>query len=209
MEDDEGSLIAGVSPESLLLHPYQCSQKTSRSCWFRAEKPWTITTLICLAIFLWVFSGMLSIVPATRLAEEIFCRRYYGPNMPIDETMCKVKEVQAQIAYVFGFSVTLTSLIGILVAFPFGVFADRARKPVYLLGALGQCLSVMWALVVFYFSESIPIELVLLAPISGLLGGGLTVATTVLCAIISDVNTPENKAVSFFFFSLSSLMSFI
>ncbi|KAI1371182.1 MFS general substrate transporter [Hypoxylon crocopeplum] len=203
---DERLLDIEVLPDCPLLGPDQSSpsHRAPRSPWFVTEKPQAISALTCLAIFLWVFSGMLSIVPGTRLVEDIFCRRYYGRGAAIDEEMCKVPEVQSKIAYLFGFSMTVASLVTILVAFPFGILADRARKPVYLLSAVGQCLSIIWSLLVFHFSDTLPIELAMLSPILSLLGGGLTVAMTILYAIISDVQTPENRAISYFYFSLSA-----
>lgn len=192
-DDDDNSSIPEVSPDSPLLGPREFSHQTTRTSWFLAKQLHSISALVCLAIFLWAFSGTLAIVPGTRLAEEIFCRRYYEHNAVIDERMCKVEEIQSQVAYIFGFFITLNGLVGMLVAFPFGVLADRARKPIYFLGSVGQFLGVVWMLLVFYFSDSIPAELVLLSPVLKILGGGLTVATAILYAIISDVQTPENK----------------
>ncbi|KAI0893041.1 MFS general substrate transporter [Annulohypoxylon nitens] len=203
-EDDDSTLLVSEGLPDSPLSTDQRSRQTPRSSWLTAEKPLAISALACLSIFLWIFSGMLSMVPGTRLAEDIFCRRYYGHDADIDEAMCKVEEVQSQIAYVLGFSVTLTSLCSILVAYPFGVLAERARKPVYLLAATGQCLNVAWSLAVFYFSDVMPIELILLAPVFQLVGGGRSVLITILYTITSDVNTPENKAASYLFLSLSA-----
>ncbi|KAL7619659.1 hypothetical protein AAE478_010200 [Parahypoxylon ruwenzoriense] len=205
IDDDDDSSITETSPDSPLLGADRCSHPAaSPRPWFIVESPLGISVVVCLATFLWVLSGMLAIVPGTRLTEEIFCRRYYGRDVPIDEEMCKVEAVQSKVAYIFGFSLTINSIVGLVVAFPFGVLADRARKPVYLLGAAGQFLSVVWCLLIYRFSEILPIELALLGPLFEILGGGLTVATAILCAIISDVQTPENKAISYFFFSLSA-----
>ncbi|KAI8962375.1 MFS general substrate transporter [Daldinia sp. FL1419] len=207
-DDNDNSSITQVSPYSPLLGPQELSHQSTLESWFLAKRPRSISALVCFAIFLWVFSGTIAIVPGTKLAEEIFCRRYYGRDTPIDENMCKVEEIQSKIAYIFGFSITVNGLVGMLVAFPFGVLADRARKPIYFLGSLGQVLGVAWMLFIFYFSDRMPVELVLLSPIFEVFGGGLTVATAILYAIISDVQTSENKTISYFFFSLSAQSAF-
>jgi PCFT/HCP family folate transporter-like MFS transporter 1/3 len=164
--------------------------------WYQLRQPRHIALLTCLGIFLWVLSGTLAIVPATRLAEDIFCRLYYhreDDGDDIGEELCKVEEVQSRMAYLFGFVAMLDGVVGLLVAFPFGVLADRARKPVYILGTMGQSLNVATTLLVFYLWRLLPIELILVAPVFQLLGGGLMVATSVLYAMLADVLGPENR----------------
>jgi MFS family permease len=134
-------------------------------------------------------------VPAARLAEDIFCRRHCGrqDDDPIDEKLCKAEAIQSSMAWLFGLTMALGGVVGLIVVLPYGVLADRARKPVYLLAATGQFASVGWSLFVLRFWRALPIELILLGPFLELLGGGLTMAIVLLYAIISDVNAPENR----------------
>ncbi|KXJ90723.1 major facilitator superfamily domain-containing protein [Microdochium bolleyi] len=173
--------------------------------------PTGISAIMCLAVFLWVMSGMIAMVPAMQLVEELFCQRYYvGTHPDIRfgdddyEKVCKAEAVQSAMAYVGGITSVIDSIIGLLLAFPFGVLADRARRPIYLLGAAGQLLNVSWALAIFYFSNIFPVELILLGPVFQLLGGGLPTAVAILFAVISDVHNPESRARWYFFFSLSA-----
>lgn len=171
--------------------------------WYQLHKPHHIAVVTCLGIFLWVLSGTLALVPITRLAEDILCRRHYQDLEPhqfsdvlgngVDERDCKIPEVQSRMAFLFAFAFMLNGVVGLLVAFPFGVLADRARKPVYVLGAIGQSLNVGWSLLVFYCWQTLPIELVVAGAVFQLLGGGLLVATAVLFAMLSDVLPAESR----------------
>ncbi|KAI1842940.1 hypothetical protein JX266_010793 [Neoarthrinium moseri] len=179
-------------------------RKTTAPPRYQLQEPNHVALLCCLGIFLWVLSGTMAIVPATRIAEELMCHRFYGREDDIDDDLCKTPEVQSSMAFLFSLVWVLDCVAGLVVAFPFGALADRARKPVYILGAIGQSINVVWVFFVFYFWRTLPIELLLLAPISQLLGGGLLVATAVLYAMMSDVLATENRATWFFYFSLSA-----
>ncbi|KAI0116523.1 MFS general substrate transporter [Nemania sp. FL0031] len=145
-------------------------------------------------------------VPAARLVEDIFCRRHYRrvDNAPIDERLCKADEVQSAMAWVFGLSLALGTVVGLVVVLPYGVLADRARKPVYLLAATGQFVNVAWSVLVLRFWRVLPVELILVGPLLEVIGGGLTMAIVILYAIISDVNAPEDRAITYFFSSLAA-----
>ncbi|KAI1129768.1 MFS general substrate transporter [Nemania abortiva] len=174
--------------------------------WHIATTPRAVSSVTCIALFLWVLSGTIVMVPAARLVEDIFCRRHYGrvDSDPIDERLCKADDIQASMAWVFGLSLALGTVVGLVVVVPYGVLADRARKPVYLLAATGQFANVAWSLLVLRFWRALPVELVLLGPALELIGGGLTMAIVILYAIISDVNAPENRATTYFFSSLAA-----
>lgn len=172
--------------------------------WCQLSKPQHIAFVTCLGVFLWVLSGTLAIVPVMSLVQDNLCRRYYQENEPdqfrddgsvigIDEQHCKIPEVQSRMAFLIAFSFMLNGILGLLVALPFGVLADRARKPVYVLGAVGQSLSVAWTLSVLYCWETLPVELVLAGAVFQLLGGGLLVAIAVLYAMLSDVLPAESR----------------
>ncbi|KAI1357416.1 MFS general substrate transporter [Xylaria arbuscula] len=174
--------------------------------WHIATTPGAISTIACIAIFLWVLSGMIIVVPAARLAQDILCRKHYGRVDwdPIDEELCKAEEIQSSMAWIFGLSMSLGIAVGLFATIPYGVLADRARKPVYLLAAIGQFTNVLWSLGVLRFWRAIPLEWILLGPALELIGGGLTMALIILYSIISDVNAPEDRAIIYFFSSLAA-----
>ncbi|KAJ2988997.1 hypothetical protein NUW58_g3692 [Xylaria curta] len=209
MDDEDRISIDEGHPDALLLGGDRRVSDQFREPvkpWHIATTPRTISTVICIAIFLWVLSGMVVMVPATRLVEDIFCRRHYGrlDEDPIDEELCKADEIQSSVAWIFGLSMALVTIIGLVVVMPYGVLADRARKPVYLLAATGQFVNVVWSLFILRFWRTVPVELILLGPVFELIGGGITMAIVVLYAIVSDVNAPEDKAITYFFASLAA-----
>ncbi|KAI0453475.1 MFS general substrate transporter [Xylaria acuta] len=207
-EEDRLSIDLSRPDAPLLCADTEVSDRlgTPLKPWHIVATPRAISAVTCIALFLWVLSGMVAMVPATRLAEDIFCRRHYGrvDRDPINEELCKADEIQSSIAWIFGLSMALGATVGLLVAIPFGALADLRRKPVYLLAATGQFANVAWSLLVLQYWRTLPVELILLGPALELVGGGLTMAIVVLYAIISDVNAPENRAMAYFFSSLAA-----
>ncbi|KAI0409170.1 MFS general substrate transporter [Xylaria palmicola] len=206
MDDEERPSFEESEPAAPLLGPDRGPFREAPRPWHVATTPRAISAAACLAIFLWVFSGMVVMVPGTRLAEDIFCRRHYGrvDADPIDEALCKADGIQSSIAWVFGLSMALGTVVGLVAVVPCGVLADRARKPVYLLAAAGQFACVAWSLLVLRFWRVLPVELILLASAFQLIGGGLAMAIVVLYAIMSDVSAPEDRAIMYFFSSLAA-----
>ncbi|KAI0005261.1 MFS general substrate transporter [Xylariaceae sp. FL0662B] len=196
--------VPAAEPERspLLSHPNGRPKKRPVP-FYQLQRPAYISALTCVGVFLWMLTSTLAALPAMRLTEDIFCRRYYGRDEEIDERLCKVDKVQSQVAYIFGFCETLNGVCGLAVALPFGLLADRARKSVYILGTVGHSLGLLWTILVIHEWRAIPVEWILAGPVFQSLGGGLLVATSLLQAMLSDVVTPENRARWFFFFSLS------
>ena len=196
MDEDERQSI----DESRLDAPFlggglNDSPRESLRPWHIAT-PGAISTIACVAMFLWVLSGMIIVVPAAHLAQDILCRKHYSRVDwdPIDEELCKAEEIQSSMAWVFGLSMSLGTAVGLLATIPYGILADRARKPVYLLAATGQFSNVLWSLCVLRFWHTVPLQLILVGPVLELIGGGLTMAIVILYSIISDVNAPEDRS---------------
>ncbi|KAI3325428.1 MFS general substrate transporter [Xylariaceae sp. AK1471] len=209
MDDEDRPSIDALHPDTPLLGRGTGASGQFREpfkAWHIATTPRAVSAVTCIAIFLWVLSGMIVMVPGARLAEDILCRRYYGrkDDDPIDEELCKADEIQSSMAWLFGLTMALGGIVGLVAVLPYGVLADRARKPVYLLAAAGQFANIAWTLLILRFWRTFPIEMILLAPALELLGGGLTMAIVLLYAIISDVNAPENRAITYFFSSLAA-----
>ncbi|KAK5625115.1 hypothetical protein RRF57_000831 [Xylaria bambusicola] len=206
MDEDDRLSIDELRRTRLFLAEAETSTRRTSPPWHIATTPHAISTVACVAVFLWVLSGMIIVVPAARLAEDIICRRHYGrfDSDPIDEELCKAEEIQSSMAWIFGLSMSLGTIVGLVAIIPYGVLADRARKPVYILAATGQFANVAWSLLVLRFWRTLPFELVLVGPTLELIGGGLTMALVVLYAIISDANSPEDRAMIYFFSSLAA-----
>ncbi|KAI0128026.1 hypothetical protein BJ170DRAFT_723531 [Xylariales sp. AK1849] len=188
MDDD---LVTRES--STLLHDAESPAHKSAAACHQLQKPQHIVLLKSFAIIPLPLSGTLAIIPANRLAENIFCHRYHNRQDDIDEKSCKVAEVQSRMALLFGFVFLLDGVFGLLVAFPFGVLADRARKPLYIMGAMCQSLHVAWALPVVYCWKTLPVQLLLVGPVFQMLSGDLLVVTAVLLAMLPDVSSAESR----------------
>lgn len=73
-------------------------------------------------------------VPAIRIFEDIICHRYYEGlsgtehitfNDTIDEKLCKIDPIQAELAIIMGGADLADALPGVLLSFTFGLLADR------------------------------------------------------------------------------------
>jgi len=70
------------------------------------NSPRKIVLLVAIVKFCIVCSGMMMLLPIYRLLEDAMCHVYYKDDTDdlIDEMKCKEDEVQAQLAYLLGWS---------------------------------------------------------------------------------------------------------
>lgn len=165
------------------------------------QSPWRIALVLCLGVFLWTVSSTYLLFPELQLAEDAVCNRYYLHHPHVNATLqphdgfshapwdrCDVPGTQLRVSNLLQLKATLTAVVGVVVAYPFGVLADKiGRRPVYAVAAAGQVAAVLWSLIVFAGWRALPVQLVLIAPVFQLFGGGMPVGTAVLYAILSDV----------------------
>ncbi|MBE3046132.1 hypothetical protein IMZ48_27060 [Candidatus Bathyarchaeota archaeon] len=61
-----------------------------------------------------VLSGMMVMLPFFRVLEDAFCHRHFGDTSPgfIEEKKCKVPEVQQDLAYLMGWLMLVTAVVG-------------------------------------------------------------------------------------------------
>lgn len=79
-----------------------------------------------------------------------------------------------------------------MLAIPYGILADRrGRRLVVALGVTGQVLGDTWIFVVLTFFKTFPTSAVYSASLFRIVGGGSSVLSAVLFAIIADA-TPSN-----------------
>ncbi|KAB8223906.1 major facilitator superfamily domain-containing protein [Aspergillus novoparasiticus] len=152
---------------------------------------WTPSVLTYLVIcnFLLAGSGAFIGLPLIRLIEDNLCRRYIQQGSSLDERLCKTDQIQSELAYLNGSLLLVEALVGLVVAFPFGVLADRiGHKPIILLSTVGSQLALAWELAVIALQGTISVKLILTGPLFNVVGGGSTVQVASLYSIASDLS---------------------
>ncbi|KAJ5489749.1 hypothetical protein N7539_004639 [Penicillium diatomitis] len=152
--------------------------------------------------------------PMVRIMEDIACRQYFletdpskiGTNGQIPEEMCKLAEVQAELAAVKGYHMFFDGLLSALMAFPYGLLADRrGRKSTLILGVPGFFLNSLITVVVLWFSNVLPLRAVWLSSLAWLIGGGPVVAFAIIWTMMADVTNEAERATLFFQFAIVSM----
>lgn len=94
--------------------------------------------VVILVIVLIESSALLLAVPLNQILEANICRRLHPELKHQSAAACgNDSDVQAELALVNGWSITLTLLPGIITAIPFGFLADKYGRK------LGMCLCVL------------------------------------------------------------------
>ncbi|KAL1305068.1 hypothetical protein AAFC00_002005 [Neodothiora populina] len=167
-------------------------------------------------------------VPFTRVYESIYCYKYWevhdsskllqgrdvvGPGAigGVSEALCKIPEVQADVAALMGNLAFFNGIPSLLLAIPFGILADSwGRKPVILLGLSSFPLCAAWIMFVCWFWQFFDIRLIWLSSLHGIMGGSSTVVTALFLTLLSDLVPEESRATVFLQTHAATLaMSFV
>ncbi|KAI1378591.1 MFS general substrate transporter [Hypoxylon crocopeplum] len=170
----------------------------------------TIVNLLCVISFIVSCSNGFTVIPETRILEDVVCRKYYGltesTGVPIDEQLCKENAIQEKVAFIIAIQSSVDAIVGFLAALPWGLAADRiGRKPVFVLNLLGILINISWSMVVLYFHTVFPTELIWLGSAGLLVGGGNAVLTGIILSMTSDATNEEERAVAFMRLHVASL----
>jgi hypothetical protein len=114
-------MVANSEPPTEASPLLQTTQETPKPApkWsFQVQAPRHIVLLLALLILSLATGGALMTVPTTRILEDILCHRYYGDlqgrNGSIDEKLCKVDDIQSDLAYLNGLISALEATVGML-----------------------------------------------------------------------------------------------
>ncbi|PLB46300.1 MFS general substrate transporter [Aspergillus steynii IBT 23096] len=152
--------------------------------------------------------------PVTRIYESIVCRDYYAhydptqiaSNGQVDEELCKIKDVQSELAAVKGYMEFFDGILSIFMAIPYGLLADRrGRKPTICLSIPGFALNCAIQFAVMWYPDVFPLRTVWISCLSWLFGGGPVVAFAIIWTMMSDVTTEDERAAMFFKFGVASM----
>ncbi|CAG8126843.1 unnamed protein product [Penicillium olsonii] len=152
--------------------------------------------------------------PMVRIMEGIACRQHYlsadptkiGVDGQVPETLCKIAEVQAELAAVKGYHMFFDGTICALLAIPYGLLADRnGRKSTLALSLPGFGLNTVLTLVILWFSDIFPLRTLWFTAFTWLLGGGPVVTFAIIWTMMADVTTELERADIFFQFAIVSM----
>ncbi|KAI8714564.1 MFS domain-containing protein [Fusarium sp. LHS14.1] len=174
------------------------------------HSPRRIVILVALIKFSVVLSGMLLFLPFARILEDMMCHVHYQDTSSeiIDEMKCKVDEVQARLGYFYGWNSLLSSIVGLMVAFPYGMMSDKiGRKPTLLFSYSGVAVSFLFGPAALKSSQDALREnpyILLWGCVFQLFGGGIPVMLNTLYAVAADVSTEQDKAKHFLWLTFGS-----
>ncbi|OBT65127.1 hypothetical protein VE03_04776 [Pseudogymnoascus sp. 23342-1-I1] len=186
------------------LLPGTRQRKPSVSVLPTLHNPRLIIALLTGVVFLINFGAFMMTMPSSRIYEDIICHHYYdslsGPShlsldTPIDEALCKVGPVQAELATVIGGIFVTSSIPSLLLSVPYGILADRiGRKPVFILSVIGLELTEIFGLIICWWWRVFPLRLVWATPFTIIIGGGSAVTSAMLFATVADVAPADSRS---------------
>lgn len=180
------------------------------------KKPWITLVVLALALVAIVDMGAyLGDPPRTRVYESNLCLIHYREHDPsvigadgtIEESLCKVDEVQQKLAMIFGWQDMFDAIPGILLAVPYGTLADRiGRKWIFTASLFGLQLGNAWVLMICYL-KYLPLQLTWFSSAFYCIGGGPIVAMAIGICMISDIAPPDKRTTIFLYLTASVLLA--
>ncbi|CAN8101424.1 unnamed protein product [Discula destructiva] len=206
---DEGAPLLGSRPR--LSHRRLTSAVSIRNIHIpKAHSKTTIVNLLSLVILLACTATGFLQLPQAQIIEDVICHEYYDKlkslDTPIDEELCKVESISAELAFVLAITSTLSAVVGLVTTFPWSVVADRiGRKPVLSLSLVGLTLGTLWTTTVLWFRTIFPIRLVWLECVGQVIGGGIAITMSLLFSMVADSTNEDERAVMFVRLHVASL----
>ncbi|KAK2760335.1 hypothetical protein FQN54_002403 [Arachnomyces sp. PD_36] len=151
--------------------------------------------------------GIMSMGPGTRIFESIACRNYYllhdpakiGASGQVNEDLCKINDVQAEVAAIVGYKQFFDGLLSASLAIPYGLLTDRVgRKRSICLNIPGFFLNLVIILITLCFPDAFPLRTLWLASLAWFIGGGPVVVFANLWTMMTDMTAEEERASVFF-----------
>ncbi|KAF4337200.1 major facilitator superfamily transporter [Fusarium beomiforme] len=182
-------------------------ESTWRMQWQTHFACWSTLYVCSLFVLLVDVPSFMSEVPKLRMLELGLCRDYYAANDPsvighdgsVPEHLCRVSEIQSSLAKMRGILGMIEGIPGLILAIPYGLLADsKGRRLVTGLSLLGFVLRDIWAFTVLYFHQMFSIRAVYAAPAFLVLGGGSTVISPMIMAIIAAAIPEASRTRAFF-----------
>jgi MFS family permease len=172
------------------------------------KTPRALTLAVFLVLILISFADQLAQYPQTRIFESIICYMYYEQNDKskiklgrdtvgpgaiggVDEAWCKVDAVQNELASLGGYLQMFNSIPNLLLAIPFGWYADRyGRWPLMFINLLQLVLVAGFIQSVAWFWQNFSLRTIWMSAFFSILGGGPPISSALFFVVLSDI-TPE------------------
>lgn len=153
--------------------------------------------------------------PIARIKEAVICYNYYEQTDPskllvgrgaigpgavggVAEKLCKVDEVQSDLASLNGYQDFLDGIPPLLLALPYGWAADRyGRKPILLMGILAFVWKLLSVEFVLWFWQAFDVRWTWISAAAGLFAGCSPIVSALFFVVIADV-TPQGERASIF-----------
>ncbi|KAG4438250.1 hypothetical protein IFR05_006278 [Cadophora sp. M221] len=165
--------------------------------------PPTVAFVFSLAVLLELEESVQR-APTIRLLENAICQKHFkallhGHAGLVDESMCKIKPIQVRLAHIRGFLSFFDSIPIILFGSAFGSNADRnGRRLAFSLAVFGTLCAMVWIYLTCHFWDHVPLEVVWLASLFRLIGGGPAIAIAMCLTMASDLSTEETRSKTFY-----------
>ncbi|KAF2791103.1 hypothetical protein K505DRAFT_364116 [Melanomma pulvis-pyrius CBS 109.77] len=158
-------------------------------------------------------------LPLNRVIERRLCQEHYalfdpsviGPDGSIPEKMCKIKDVQSQLAWLQGIMETTFVVCDFVVTIPFSFIAERfGIKVVLWCNLIPRIFMSIWALVVGNYHDILPTKAIIAGPFLAVLGGDCVFSSTIFTLTSSLTQEYVQRASYFSYISSTSyVVSFI
>ncbi|ORY67034.1 major facilitator superfamily transporter [Pseudomassariella vexata] len=138
-------------------------------------------------------------LPLNRVIERRLCREYYTQHNPsaigregnVAEELCKIDEVQQDLAWIQGVMETTWIVGDLVMTIPLGFMAEKyGQRTILWLNLVPRIFMLAWAVIVGYFEQSLPTKAFIAGPTLSILGGDCVFnsITYSLAAGITDDN---------------------
>ncbi|PMD16503.1 MFS general substrate transporter [Hyaloscypha hepaticicola] len=168
----------------------------------KRAKPLTTIVFYFMTIhFLLAFCEIILVAPLTRLFENSLCLSHFDfPVGGIDESLCKIPEIQRPLATIRGWKSMFDTIPVLLVAVPIGRLGDyHGRRKIMALALVGVAGSLCEIFTVCAFPKTFPLQLVWLSSVILFLGGGLNSASAFMWAMASESIPQERRSHAFYY----------
>lgn len=209
MSPATATVAADPSEVSPLLKATDSSPPSDEQLPALEDTSWTrdgIRTAILATVFLvlFAFADLLKYISTIRLIELGVCREHYLENDPsfvdgngnVPEYLCKSPEIQQDLAHLRGYLSALESIVGLVLAIPYGLLVGRMGERLLVgINVIGYLLCGTWRLVVCSYWSTFPPWTIVLSPLLRVVGGGSPFMSSLVYSIAAKhVPAPKRSA---------------